>query len=285
MRQHHPDVLAPGPRASGLRRKTYEVIFGHETVAGRFFDVALIVAILGSVAAIMLESVAAVREVHGPLLRRLEWGFTLLFTVEYLLRLWCVSRPSRYAWSFFGVVDLLAVLPTWLSLVVPGGQTLAVVRILRVLRVFRILKLVQYVGEAQMLRQAFRASRFKITVFLVAVLTIVVIVGSLMYLIEGPEAGFVSIPTGVYWAVVTLTTVGFGDITPLTAGGQFLASLVMIMGYGIIAVPTGIVTVEMAEIARARRLEKSSVPCPGCGEVGHDPDARYCKWCGEDLGA
>lgn len=308
MRQHHPDVLAPRPDASALRRKTYQVVFGHDTVAGRAFDVALIVAILGSVAAIMLESMPAVRAVHGPLLRALEWGFTLAFTVEYLLRLWCVSRPSRYAWSFFGVVDLLAVLPTWLSLALPGGQALAVVRILRVLRVFRILKLVQYVGEARLLSDALRASRYKITVFVFTVLTIVVVVGAVMHLIEGPEAGFTSIPAGVYWAVVTLTTVGFGDITPRTPAGQFLATAVMILGYGIIAVPTGILTVEMSEQARARRIggggqavgeagrgkataggaaANGSVPeaCPGCGREGHDADARHCKWCGAALEA
>ncbi len=206
----------------------------------------LILAILASVVAIMLESVASIRASHGHLLRTLEWVFTVAFTVEYVLRLWCVSRSLRYARSFLGVVDLLAILPTWLSLVVPGGQVLTVVRILRVLRVFRILKLAQYVGEARVLVLALRAARFKITVFVFTVLTIVVIVGALMYLVEGPASGFTSIPAGVYWAVVTLTTVGFGDITPQTPLGQTLATVVMIMGYGIIAVPTGIVTAEIA---------------------------------------
>lgn len=302
MRQHHPDILAPGPDASPRRRKTYEVIFGHETAAGRSFDIGLILAILGSVAAIMLESMPAVRELHGPLLRRLEWIFTILFTVEYALRLWCVSRSWRYAWSFFGVVDLLAVLPTWLSVVLPGGQALAVVRILRVLRVFRILKLAQYVGEARVLRQALRASQYKITVFVFTVMTIVVVVGSLMYVIEGPAAGFTSIPAGVYWAVVTLTTVGFGDITPQTAIGQFLAAVVMVMGYGIIAVPTGIVTVEMAGLARggdrpgsgqneadeqgSAQVGAPAAPsCARCRRSGHDLDALHCKWCGGRLAA
>jgi len=200
--------------------------------------------------------------------------------VEYVLRLWCVDRPVRYARSFLGVVDLLAVLPTYVSVLLPGGQVLTVVRILRVLRVFRILKLAQYTGEARILSQALRAARFKITVFVFTVLTIVVIVGSLMYLIEGPVHGFTSIPAGVYWAVVTLTTVGFGDITPQTPLGQALATVVMIMGYGIIAVPTGIVTAELAYAARDGGRERR---CAACARQGHDADANHCKWCGSHL--
>ena len=275
-----PLGLRPPPTASKGRRKTYEVIFGHETRAGRAFDVALILFILASVLAIMLESVASVRAVQGPLLRGLEWGFTVAFTVEYVLRLWCVDRPVRYARSFLGVVDLLAVLPTYVSVLLPGGQVLTVVRILRVLRVFRILKLAQYTGEARVLSQALRAARFKITVFVFTVMTIVVIVGSLMYLIEGPTHGFTSIPTGVYWAVVTLTTVGFGDVTPQTPLGQTLATVVMIMGYGIIAVPTGIVTAELAYATREGRGQRK---CSACPQLGHDHDARHCKWCGAPL--
>lgn len=275
-----PSGLRPPSGAPHLKRRVYQVIFEHDTVAGRAFDVALIAAILGSVLAVMLESVASVRAAHGDTLRLLEWGFTVAFTVEYALRLWCVRRPGRYASSFLGLVDLLAILPTYVSLVFPGSQVLAVVRILRVLRVFRILKLVQYVGEARVLGQALRASRHKITVFIVTVLSIVVIVGSVMYLVEGPEAGFTSIPRGVYWAIVTLTTVGFGDITPLTPQGQALATVVMILGYAIIAVPTGIVTVELANAGRAARGEGA---CPRCGRGGHDADALHCKWCGEAL--
>ena len=239
----------------------------------------LIALILGSVATIMLESVAPIRSEYGRLLRGAEWAFTLLFTVEYGVRLWCVGRSRAYARSFLGIIDLLAVLPTYVSLILPGGQVLTVVRILRVLRVFRILKLAHYVGEARALAQALKASRYKITVFALAIITITVIVGSLMYLVEGPTNGFTSIPRGVYWAIVTLTTVGFGDITPQTALGQTLASLVMIMGYGIIAVPTGIVTAELVESARASR----AVDCPGCGRGSHDLDAHHCKWCGEAL--
>ena len=275
-----PRDLKPPPDASPLRRRTFEVIFEHDTPAGRVFDVALIAAILASVVAVMAESVTAVRLDHGDTLRRLEWGFTAAFTAEYLLRLWCVRRADRYALSFFGIVDLLAILPTWLSLAFPGGQVLAVVRILRVVRVFRVLKLVQYVGEAAVLGRALRASRYKITVFLITVLSVVVIVGAVMYLLEGPEAGYTSIPQGVYWAVVTLTTVGFGDITPQTAAGQTLATLLMILGYAIIAVPTGIVSVELAHADR----DAAAGACPRCGRGGHDADARHCKWCGAPLG-
>ncbi|HSM07100.1 MAG TPA: ion transporter [Longimicrobiales bacterium] len=292
--------LRPGPDASAARKRTYEVIFEHDSAAGRIFDVGLILAILASVGAVVLESVAQVRLDHGPLLRRVEWGFTVLFTVEYLLRLWCVSRPARYARSFFGVVDLLAVLPTYLAALLPGGQVLVTVRILRILRVFRILKLGQYVGEARLLGTALRASRIKITVFLLTVVTLVVILGSVIYLVESrhPESGFTSIPISMYWAVVTLTTVGYGDVAPVTPLGQTLAAMIMVVGYGIIAVPTGIVSVELAQAARkideedrARAASEGGAgvvlpppdllrPCPDCGLDRHDPDAHFCKRCG-----
>lgn len=276
-------TLRPPDTAPPARRRAYEVVFEHDTEAGRRFDVALIAAILASVGAVMLESVAGVREGWGPTLRAVEWLFTVLFTVEYAVRLWCVARPGAYARSFFGIIDLLAFLPTWVSVVVPGSQAFIVVRIMRVIRIFRILKLTQYVGEANLLGRALYASRYKISVFLLTVFGIVVSVGSLMYLIEGPRSGFTSIPTGVYWAIVTLTTVGFGDITPVTPLGQFLASLLMITGYGVIAVPTGIVTVELANVARAAPGE-SERRCPTCGRTGHDPDAHHCKHCGAELG-
>jgi voltage-gated potassium channel len=265
---------------SPWRFRLYQVIFGHDTSSGKVFDVLLIGAILASVGVVMLDSVAALAPFHTGLLLA-EWFFTLLFTVEYALRLLSVRRPSTYALSFFGLVDLLAVLPTYLSLMIPGGQYLIVIRILRVLRVFRVLKLAQYVGEARTLGLALRASRYKITVFLFTVLTIVVVVGSLMFLIEGPGHGFTSIPRGVYWAIVTLTTVGYGDIAPETPFGQALASLVMIMGYGIIAVPTGIVTVELAQQSWRR---PSGLRCPDCSRSDHDGDARFCKACGGLLG-
>lgn len=281
-----PNDLRPPFTASARRRRTYAVIFGHETRAGRLFDVLLIVAILVSVLAIMLESVASVQEEYGGVLRGVEWLFTVLFTIEYGLRLWCVGRPLAYAKSALGLIDLLAVLPTYVSLVVPGGQVLTVVRILRVLRVFRILRLAHYVGEVGVLVRALKASRYKITIFVLTVVTITVIVGSLMYLIEGPENGFTSIPRGVYWGIVTLTTVGFGDITPQTPWGQVLASVVMIMGYGIIAVPTGIVTAELVSSARSQdgpAQSQDGPACPMCDRRGHDGDAQHCKWCGMEL--
>ena len=276
---HDESDLRPPVEASRVRHRTYAVIFGHDTRAGRIFDVVLIVAILASVLVIMLESVASVRAEYGSLLRAAEWFFTLLFTIEYVTRLWCVGRPLTYAKSPLGLIDLLAVLPTYVSMLFPGGQVITVVRILRVLRVFRILKMAHYVGEAGILVRALRASRYKITIFVLAVVTITVIVGALMYLIEGPDNGFTSILRGVYWSIVTLTTVGFGDIIPQTPWGQALASVVMIMGYGIIAVPTGIVTAELVYSARAQ----GGPVCPGCGRLGHDPDAQHCKWCGTNL--
>jgi voltage-gated potassium channel len=262
------------------RSRVYEVIFLADTPAGRAFDVTLIVAILVSVAVVMLDSVASIAASHRNVFRRAEWIFTVIFSIEYLLRLATVRRPSGYALSFFGIVDLLAVLPTYLSLLFPGGQYLLVIRILRVLRTFRVLKLAQYVVEARALGRALRASRYKITVFLFAVLSIVVVVGSLLFLVEGTSGQFTSIPKGVYWAIVTLTTVGYGDIAPQTPVGQALASLVMILGYGIIAVPTGIVTVELAHQARQ---PPKPLHCVACGADSHEADSSFCRFCGERL--
>jgi len=265
---------------SDWRHRFHEVIFEADTPAGKAFDVALLVAIVASVAAAVLESVAEIRAVFGTALLIVEWTFTVLFTVEYLLRLACVRRPWRYARSFFGIVDLMAVLPTYLSFFFVGAHSLIVIRALRLLRVFRVLKLAHFVGEARMLRVALRASSRKIIVFLGTVLTLVIIIGALMYLIEGQETGFVNIPVSIYWAIVTLTTVGYGDIAPQTVAGRLLASAVMIMGYAIIAVPTGIVTVE---IAQASRRAISTQACPSCGAEGHDADADFCKYCGARL--
>jgi len=267
--------------AAGWRRRVFEVVFEADTPAGRWFDLLLIWAIVASVVVVVVESVASVRARHGALLTAAEWGFTLLFTAEYLTRLACVRRPARYAASFLGVVDLLAVVPTYLSLLVPGTQALVVVRVLRVLRIFRVLKLTAYLRESRVLADALWAGRRKIGVFLFAVLTLLVVIGSLMYLIEGEENGFADIPTSVYWAVVTLTTVGYGDIAPKTAVGRTLSAAVMILGYSIIAVPTGIVT---AELSRAGRRPTSLPGCPGCGAHDHDADARFCKHCGAALG-
>ena len=264
----------------GWRAKAHEIIFEADTPAGKAFDIVLIFTIIVSVVAVMLETVAPVRARYGPILRTTEWVITILFTVEYILRLLCVGQPARYARSFFGIVDLLAILPTYISVIVPGAQALAVVRVLRILRVFRVLKLVQYVQEAHDLRQALANSGRKILVFVFVVFTIVIIVGALMFLVEGEAAGFTSIPISVYWAVVTLTTVGYGDIAPITALGQFLSALLMIMGYGIIAVPTGIVT---TELVRGQRRDVSTQVCHECSLEGHDRDAKFCKGCGASL--
>jgi voltage-gated potassium channel len=262
------------------REKLYTIIFESDTPAGKWFDVILIISIICSVIAVMLDSMAEINKAYGSHLYIVEWFFTILFTLEYMLRLLIIGKPAHYARSFFGIIDLLAVLPTYASLLIPGSQYLIAIRILRILRVFRVLKLVEYSNEAQMLIKALAASKKKIIVFVFAVLTLVVIFGSLMYLIEGEENGFTSIPKSVYWAIVTLTTVGYGDISPKTNPGQILAALIMIMGYGIIAVPTGIVTVELAHV---RRTSKQNLVCSQCSSEDHSPDARYCKDCGAKL--
>jgi voltage-gated potassium channel len=263
------------------RLKLHEIIFEADTPAGKWFDVVLIFSILLSVVAVMLDSVTGIRENYGSWFYTVEWFFTILFTIEYILRIVCVGRPIGYITSFYGIVDLLAIIPTYLSIVLPGSQYLLVIRILRILRIFRVLKLVQYISEARLLRQALRDSRRKITVFLFTVLTMVVIFGSLMYLIEGPVHGFTSIPRSIYWAIVTLTTVGYGDISPQTGLGQFLAALIMILGYSIIAVPTGIVTVAFAKVESKAGFNTQA--CPHCSAEGHDRDAKFCKYCGARL--
>ena len=270
---------AQDSRRAAWRDRLEQIVFGVDTPAGRAFDVVLLVLILASVTVVLLESVPGLRREYAASLRLAEWAFTAVFTVEYVLRLVCTRQPLRYAFSFLGVIDLLAVIPAYLSLIFSGTQSLAVVRAFRLLRAFRVLKLTHYVVEAGTLMRAMRASRPKITVFLVTVLTVVVIVGALMYLIEGEEAGFTSIPVSMYWAIVTLTTVGYGDLAPKTVLGRMLASLLMILGYGIIAVPTGIVSVELARagVAVAGRV------CAECGAAFHDPDARHCKFCGGRL--
>ncbi len=268
--------LTPGT----WRHRMHEVIFEADTPAGKRFDVALLIAIVISVVAVLLESVASIQARYGPILRAIEWGITILFTVEYALRLISVGKPTRYAVSFFGIVDLLSIVPTYLSVLIAGSQSLLVIRALRLLRIFRVLKLAHFLTEAHSLYAALRASSRKIIVFLGAVLTVTLIVGSAMYLIEGPENGFTSIPTAVYWAIVTMTTVGYGDLSPQTPAGQFLASIIMILGYGIIAVPTGIVSVE---IAAALRNATHTTACTECGGEGHAVDARHCKYCGALL--
>ncbi|MGI9056541.1 MAG: ion transporter [Pyrinomonadaceae bacterium] len=262
------------------RRKLHEIIFEADTPAGRAFDVTLIGAIILSVLVVVLDSVNSIQEKYGSFLYIAEWTFTILFTIEYVLRLISVRKPWRYALSFFGLIDILSILPTYLSLFFPGLQYLLTVRILRLLRVFRIFKLSEYISEAQTLTTALKASAKKIGVFLLAVLTLVTVIGSIVYVIEGEENGFTNIPTSIYWAIVTLTTVGYGDLSPKTPLGQFFASIVMILGYGIIAVPTGIVTVELG---RTVAKQFSTQVCQNCHSEGHDADAVYCKYCAAHL--
>lgn len=263
------------------RQRLHEIIFEAETRAGRNFDLALLAAILLSVFVVMLESVPAIGRRYAAELHALEWIFTIFFTIEYVLRLLSVRKPMGYALSFYGIVDLLAIIPTYLSVLVPGAQFLLSIRLLRMLRVFRVLKLAQYVRESNQLIHALHATRRKIEVFLFVVTTIVVVIGSLMYFIEGEANGFTSIPKSVYWAIVTLTTVGYGDISPQTPIGQALASLIMIVGYGIIAVPTGLVTAEL--MRKPDKTLLSTQACPSCSAEGHDADARFCKYCGDRL--
>jgi len=265
---------------SNWRHRLHEIIFEAETPAGKIFDVLLIICIISSIIVVMVDSVSSWHQSLGNYLIAAEWIFTILFTIEYLLRLSCIGRPAKYATSFFGIVDLMAIIPSYLGLFFPGTEYLLVIRVLRILRVFRVLKLVQYIDEAEHLLEALRASGRKIAVFLFAVGTLVVICGSLMYVVEGEANGFTSIPRSIYWAIVTLTTVGYGDISPQTNIGQAFASVIMILGYGIIAVPTGIVTVGLSQV-RNRKVTTTS--CPECSSEGHDHDAIYCKDCGSQL--
>ena len=270
-----------GKPLSGWRLKAYTVIFEADTPAGRLFDQVLIVAILASVVVVIADSVQDLHLRHGGAFHVLEWGFTLLFTVEYAVRLACVRHPLRYATSFFGIVDLLSILPTYVAVLVPDAHLLIDVRILRLLRIFRVLKLSAYLWEYQALGRALHASRRKILVFLSAVMMIVLIMGTLMYVVEGPEHGFTSIPVAVYWAITTMTTVGFGDITPRTDVGRLIASVMMLLGWGTLAVPTGIVTSELT----ARRMLRAPTTrtCHACLSEGHAAEADYCMHCGAEL--
>ncbi len=263
------------------RQRLYIIIFESDTPAGRRFDTLLLLTILASLGVVMVDSIESVHARYHGLLSGLEWTFTALFALEYLLRLYCSPKPLRYAFSFFGLVDLLAVLPAILALAFADAQYLLIVRVIRMIRIFRILKLRQYLAQANFLLTALRSSRRKIIVFLVTVSSLVTVFGTLMYVIEGPANGFTSIPTSIYWAIVTLTTVGFGDITPKTPLGQMVASLVMITGYSIIAAPTGIFT---AELTQALRQEGQLLQdCPHCGKAAHERSASFCSRCGSPL--
>jgi len=265
---------------STLRERVRIIVFESDTPAGRAFDIALIACILVSVGAVLLDSVPSIHRVWGDTVYSIEWLFTMLFTVEYAVRLWCIEERGRYARSFYGVVDLLGILPTYLSLFVSGTQYLLVFRVLRVMRVFRVLRMFRYVVEADMLQEALARGRRKITVFFVMVMSLVVVFGSVMYVVEGPEHGFTSIPESLYWAIVTLTTVGYGDIAPATPLGRLIASMVMVTGYAIIAVPTGIFAAELSDVARRRGDGRS---CPNCSAEGHSEAAVFCWRCGHHL--
>ncbi|TWU00386.1 Cyclic nucleotide-gated potassium channel [Botrimarina colliarenosi] len=269
--------LRPGPHA--WQHAWYEVIFEAETPAGKAFDVVLLAAIVLSIAAVMLESVRSIREAWGPLLLAIEWGITLLFTAEFVARLACVARPLRYGVSFFGLVDIVSILPSYLALFLPGGQSFAIIRTLRLLRVFRVLKMGRHLSEANTLLTALRHTWPKITVFLTVIFCSIVILGTLMYLIEGRSgSGFDDIPTSVYWAIVTMTTVGYGDIAPVTPLGKFAAALIMLFGYAIIIVPTGIFSAEVMSGARS-----AATKCAACGQRASSADAKFCSACGAKL--
>jgi voltage-gated potassium channel len=264
-----------------LKKKLYRVIFLADTPAGKLFDILLMVAIILSIMVVFIDSVPGIHISHGNLLLTAEWVFTILFTIEYILRIYSSPKKARYIFSFYGIIDFLAILPTYISLFFIGYQYLLVIRVLRLLRVFRILKLYRFLGASQYLAASLKASRHKIAVFLSFVLAIVVIMGAAMYLIEGPEHGFRSIPESIYWAIITLTTVGYGDITPVTPLGKTLAALVMLLGYSIIAVPTGIITAELTRKKDGKDGHEKK--CMKCGHDDHDRDAQYCKVCGEPL--
>lgn len=268
---------------TGWRKKLYIIIYEADTPGGKLFDVLLLVAILLSILMVMLESVESINAKYGDLLYLAEWTFTVFFTLEYFVRIVCISKPTHYIFSFYGIIDLLSILPSYLGLFFTGYHSLIVIRSIRLLRVFRILKLARFTSEAGTLMTALKASRIKITVFLGAVTTLVIIIGTIMYIVEaGHNTGFTSIPRSIYWAIVTLTTVGYGDISPETTVGQFLASVVMILGYAIIAVPTGLVSAEMVKGINTNH-EKVEKKCHNCGLKWHDNDASYCKNCGTSL--
>lgn len=268
------------PETNGWRQRWYIIIFDSDTKLGKRFDIALLIAILSSLIVVMLETVKSFATEHRPIFIALEWIFTVFFTAEYIIRLAIVKKPSKYALSFYGLVDLVSILPSYLALVMGGAQYFIIIRSLRLLRVFRVLKMVRFLGEAQVLSQALRSSRPKIIIFIIAVTCMTFIMGAVMYMVEGPEHGFSSIPIAVYWCIVTLTTVGYGDISPQTPLGQVIASVIMILGYGIIAVPTGIVT---SEISKQSAQPRGQQNCENCGKPGLSDKAMYCENCGEAL--
>ncbi|MCA1805290.1 MAG: ion transporter [Xanthomonadaceae bacterium] len=276
-----PRFHAPNPYSSaGWRQSCFSVIFGYDTAEGRIFDVVLILAILISVVVALVDSIPAINARYGSSFYVIEWGFTLAFTIEYAVRLMVVREPTRYARSFYGVIDLMALLPTYLSLLLPGAQYMAVLRVLRILRIFEVLHLRRYTRASSVLLDSLQNSWRKILVFLLAMLSIITIFGALIFLVEGPEHGFTSIPISMYWALVSVSTVGYGEIVPATPIGRLVASVLILIGYGIIAVPTGIYTAELATSLRHRRDGRS---CENCGLTGHDAEAAHCSRCGHAL--
>ncbi len=265
---------------NSLKYKLYVVIFGTHTKAGRIFDITLIIAIITSLVVMVLGTIESISSRYDELYNYLEYGFTALFTIEYILRLYCSPKPTAYARSFYGTVDLFAILPTYLQLLIPNAEYAIVIRLLRVMRIFRILKLVQYLSDSNMLLRSLFFARRKILIFFSMVAILVTIFGALLYVIEGPENGFTSIPMSIYWAIVTITTVGYGDIYPVTTLGKALAALVMLLGYSILAVPTGIIT---AELNQEMSSHRTLVKCPNCAKPGHEADAIHCKHCGSEL--
>jgi voltage-gated potassium channel len=268
-----------------LQHHFHTIIFGTSTPAGKFFDIALISIILISVLVILLDSIPEIHSQYGEIFRRIEWLFTVFFTLEYIIRIWCSPNRRAYALSGFGIVDLLAVLPTYIALIVPAASPLLIIRLLRVLRIFRILRLFEFITEANTLAKALRASGRKIFLFFSMMIILTIIFGCLMYVLEGSaNNGFGNIPVSIYWAIVTITTVGYGDVVPITVAGRAVSALVMLMGYAIIAVPTGIITAELAsEMKNVKDLARNSRNCKTCGKSGHEPDAHYCAYCGEHL--
>lgn len=274
-------IIEPDPAKRGLRFKLNEIIFGTDTHAGKFFDIVLLITIIFSVLAVMLESVPSISSQIGKELKIIEWIFTILFTVEYILRIFSAANPVKYIFSFLGIIDLLAITPAFFSVLFKGSHAFTVIRSLRLIRIFRIFKLARYTKGANVIGQALKASLPKITVFLVAVISVTIIMGTMMYFFEGNQNnGFSSIPKSIYWAIVTLTTVGYGDTVPLTVMGQITASFIMILGYGMIAVPTGIVS---SEFIQERKTKLLLLKCNSCDTEGHDKDAKYCKNCGNKL--
>lgn len=279
--RNQPKYIADKTSLKPWQHKMHEVIYEADTFAGKFFDVGLLIIIILSISIVMLESVPSLHELYGDWFDKAEWFFTIIFTLEYIARLISIGKPVKYIFSFYGIIDFLSIIPTYLGLFIVGTNSLMVIRSLRLMRVFRILKLGNFLKESRVLVESLKASRHKIAVFLLSILTMVIILGTIMYLVETPESGFTSIPRSIYWAIVTLTTVGYGDIAPTSPLGQFIASIVMILGYAIIAVPTGIVTNELIKSDNKKDLNTQA--CTSCSRDGHDTDSKFCKYCGEKL--